>query len=81
VSTCRSCGARITWVRTESGKAMPIDVAPRADGNVGVTGGGIAVYLKADEQWQGPRYVSHFASCPQSARWRKPGVAYRRKAS
>ena len=27
VVRCRSCGARIVWVRTEAGKAMPLSLA------------------------------------------------------
>ena len=41
--TCRSCGAPITWVKTESGKWMPLD----------------------------PDGTSHFATCPDAAKWRK----------
>ena len=34
-SRCTSCRARIVWARSATtGKAMPIDVEPHADGNI-----------------------------------------------
>lgn len=34
VATCSSCGARITWARTSSGKAIPLDVGDDPTGNL-----------------------------------------------
>ena len=28
ITTCRSCGARIRWIRTPAGKSMPCDERP-----------------------------------------------------
>lgn len=28
ISSCRSCGASIVWIKTVSGKAMPCDASP-----------------------------------------------------
>lgn len=79
---CRSCGAEIIWVGTGSGKRMPVDAAPREDGNIVLTeypdGYIEAEYVspKLFEEWdvEAPeprRYVSHFATCFQSKQWRK----------
>jgi hypothetical protein len=34
VPTCSSCGAAITWARSSSGKAIPLDVEPDQGGNL-----------------------------------------------
>jgi hypothetical protein len=51
---------------------MPLDLAPRADGNV-VIRAGVAVVLGALELTaeKGPRFTSHFATCKDAAAWRK----------
>lgn len=67
---CRSCRRPILWVRTESGKPMPLDAKPRPDGNV-VVRGGRAVYLSRDSTATDTRYVSHFATCAQGKGWRR----------
>lgn len=70
-STCRSCGARILWVRTATGKAMPLDALPRADGNVVVEGGQAVLLPRGEHRGGVKHYVSHFATCPQAAIHRK----------
>lgn len=75
---CRSCGAPIKWVKTFSGKRMPVDV-PGVNfvegGNaLFVTDEGAAVHgTMAEEPKESLRfgYVSHFATCPNANRWRK----------
>ena len=53
---CRSCGARITWVKNvRTGKRLPID-----GGRACVSEDG-EVDLKATP--------SHFGSCPDSKKW------------
>jgi hypothetical protein len=34
VAACSSCGAPITWARTSSGKAIPLDAGPDPTGNL-----------------------------------------------
>ncbi len=75
MSTCRSCGQRITWLETAGGKAMPVDDDPCEEGNIVVVGG-MAKVLKnaqaaAELYSEEPRYVSHFVTCPQAKNWRK----------
>lgn len=77
MARCKSCGARITWLETAGGKKIPVDEDPDPGGNIVVISGTIArVYRDAktaQEGWPGkPRYLSHFATCPQAASWRRP---------
>lgn len=76
-SACKSCGAAVVWVRTASGKLMPIDGEPHVDGNLELVGAGLTgvVYLSANQRAMpptGPRYLSHFVTCPNAANHRKP---------
>ena len=80
MSACRTCGAAIQWVVSQtSGKPMPIDAEPVARGNVVIVGTDetltpVVVYLKRgelDEFDKRPRYVSHFATCPQADEHRR----------
>jgi hypothetical protein len=66
---CNLCGARIIWARMASGKAMPVDQHPAADGTVAVhrdvNGRTIGRVITADdpaESWE-RLHVTHFASC------------------
>lgn len=78
MSVCRGCGARIRWAVTEAGKRIPLDPEPRPDGNVHVYDG-VAYVLDLDglplhdHRAHGDHrlYVSHFATCPQAASFRK----------
>lgn len=77
MTECRSCGAEIVWASTERGKAIPINPAPDVDGNLAISGSGrhdadfSARVIAGDEKYSGPRYKSHFATCPDSDKWRK----------
>jgi hypothetical protein len=54
---CRSCNARIVFLDTVGGKRMPVD----------------ADTVEAEDQvYEHGRHVSHFTTCPQSDRWRRP---------
>lgn len=80
-SRCRSCSAPIAWRRTVKGGRIPLDPAPAATGNVTVVDGGrgVALVLNDDEiaeiaeRPDVPRYVSHFATCPDADTWRSKG--------
>jgi hypothetical protein len=56
---CSSCGAPIVWFRTKAGKKMPVDA-------------GTTKPTDAEHQLDLTRHVSHFATCPDSDKWRKP---------
>lgn len=56
ITRCRSCKARIIFLRTSSGKAMPVEadsVEPE------------------DETFEAGRHESHFAKCPAASKFRK----------
>ncbi len=56
ITRCRTCHAKIIWFKTEAGKNMPVD----AD-----------TVEAEDDEYDPPRHVSHFATCPQSAQHRR----------
>jgi hypothetical protein len=83
--TCRSCGAPILWVKTEAGKAIPLDPDPIEGGNIiiSVQGRGVEVAHVETEIEKRARlacpipagrtaFISHFATCPQAKKWRRP---------
>lgn len=79
--TCRGCGAKVIWVRSESGKRMPCNPQmvpfwerPGASGKVVLQGSGKVISC----DFEGPRdevtgfgYISHFSTCPQAGRFRR----------
>lgn len=76
--TCRSCKAQIYWVITEpGGKKMPIDAEPDPTGSFVVTKRGdvlVAQHVKrVDPELLATmkRYMSHWATCPDSDDWHK----------
>jgi hypothetical protein len=81
MAACRSCEAEVRWVVVvASGKRMPLDPQPVADGNVVLLSGNetVRVLSKAEAERRaaqpggpGPLYKSHFATCPN-------GPAHRR---
>jgi len=70
MSTCRSCNAPILWARSAKGKRrpMPLDPEPVPGGNVELVDGEAWV-VKPDPNV--PRYVSHFATCPNAGQHRR----------
>jgi hypothetical protein len=70
----------VIWAETEKGKRMPVDEEPNKEGNIILQeylqeDTPTAVYVgKPDPNplFDGPlRYMSHFATCPQSGEWRR----------
>lgn len=72
VATCRSCQARVRWVRTKNSR-MPLDYDPRPDGDIVIDSVGVARKVGRGEVPAGPRYRSHFGSCPQGKQWSGAG--------
>lgn len=78
MSTCRSCGAPIRWVKTAKGRSMPIDSEPVANGNVIIDSSGNAVVVgSANVIPDTDRFTSHFTTCPQADEWRHRMVEIR----
>lgn len=81
-SVCRACKAPITWAKTETGRAIPLDPELASDGNIAIIGDGdepVAVVLDRAVlerlRENGERrlfYRSHFASCPHADEFRRP---------
>jgi hypothetical protein len=69
IDRCRSCRAEIIWVKTEKGKRMPVDAAQSHRGNFFLDTATMTVYFGRGAAKTG--YSSHFATCPQNAKWRK----------
>lgn len=74
--TCRGCGADIEWARL-NGKPHPFDVDPDAKGShmlmeTASEVATVAVLVPKEKRKSGDRLVlSHFATCPQAASFRK----------
>jgi hypothetical protein len=73
---CRSCHAAIVRLRhVRTGAKAPINSEPVANGNLtidleeGTYAGPLHTSLLVDIP-EGERFVSHFATCPDAARWR-----------
>lgn len=56
VQNCKSCGAGIIWLRTLSGKSMPVDYLSVSDGET------VFDYSK---------HTSHFATCKNADQHRR----------
>ncbi len=68
LSYCRSCWAPVLWCKTLSGKRMPVDAKPVADGDLGISNTGVT----GRNVHNGPnRYTSHFSTCPNASSHRK----------
>ena len=67
---CRACGAKIYFIRLQSGKSMPVDagsmttVAKAAGGTPYVTIDGGVIKAVAVPHGDIVAYTSHFATCP-----------------
>lgn len=70
--TCRKCGARIMWIRTKSGKNMPvnpelIDYTIPADRTgkerIVTQEGDVIAAERSKGKPDGFGYISHFATC------------------
>lgn len=75
MSTCKSCHAEITWIKTPAGKPHPLNAAPvkvwvpTFAGYFERTGQG----ERAVQSWRlVDGYTSHFATCPNAEAHRKP---------
>lgn len=69
-STCKGCGAPITWAKTRDGKNLPLQKCPvyeidwsRNDETEGPFAGSYQAHaLKIERE----TYVSHFLTCPKA---------------
>ena len=60
MANCKGCNQAITWIKTESGKAHPVNHGPKK----------LWVFL-SDGKWHLlDCYESHFANCPAADKFR-----------
>lgn len=80
MAACRSCGAAVKWAMMAKGKKMPIDPRPDERGNLVLEAdmgpGGASVkwrvrVVRLPQDAGATRYISHFATCPNSRRHRR----------
>jgi hypothetical protein len=74
IMNCRSCGKEVIWVRTNTGKTMPVDSKPSPDGNVLLIRDLFGQVESCEVVKKGSKdelHLSHFATCPQARKWRK----------
>ncbi|MBM0256374.1 hypothetical protein [Micromonospora sp. 4G55] len=75
---CRSCKARFVWATHQRTlRPMPVDVAPSADGNLALAvtaAGAVTCRVVKPELAYGRQdlHKSHFATCPDADRHRRP---------
>lgn len=76
-TACETCEAEIFFATAPSGKVMPVDAAPRADGAAAVrcdrSGGWRARILGPGDQL-GPderKHMPHWVTCPRADAFRK----------
>lgn len=88
ISQCRACGAEIMFIKSVAGKTIPVNVEQityqqKAGGSMKVVtpnGEVISGELTVDPQKAtGIGYISHFATCPEADKFRKPRKSDRKK--
>lgn len=57
IKRCSSCGASIIWFTTDNKRPMPVNAE---------------TVLAIDDHLDLRRHISHFATCPNAAKHRKP---------
>lgn len=67
MALCRSCNQPIMWVPL-NGKQYPVNLPRQLGGNIEFDGTARIV----DSDPTVARFVSHFATCPDAASWRRP---------
>lgn len=81
MSICKGCGARIDWIRTRTGKTMPVDEEPimviEGEGrDLFVTDEGDTITGRRatpqEERRELPvAFVPHWATCPAAGQFRR----------
>ena len=76
--TCRTCGARLLWIRTTAGKSMPCDPDPvkywDGTGAMLITVDGRAISCSTESKGipaKGEGFVPHWATCPTASRHKR----------
>ena len=67
MALCRSCGALVTWARTNTGKTMPVEPSLAGNLTLDKSDPPIATMVAGGRG----DHVSHFMNCPDAKEWRK----------
>jgi hypothetical protein len=77
-STCRGCGQKIEWVKTNKGKNMPLDLTSYdwsevKQGMFVINASGQVFKKSSDKEPSVPSLwrVSHFSTCPKADDFRR----------
>lgn len=75
-SNCRSCGAPVFFIRHDlgdgvEGALMIMNYEPDHAGEWQIFNGRIRNVGGLFDAHEGPRYTTHYATCPQADQWRK----------
>lgn len=86
LAVCKACKGSVIWGETSAGKLMPVNAEPVADGNLrlmyGPGGGKVLIITGAPPEGSAePRFMSHFATCPEAARYRREKKAKSQRAA
>lgn len=65
VGRCRSCDAYVVWMRTNTGKSMPVDADSIDEDELERAEDGTPLFDA------GLGHVSHFATCPHASEHRR----------
>lgn len=67
---CGMCGAAVVWaVHAKTRRPMILNAAPVAAGAWAIDAEGLARHSPGDDLLGEPRYVIHFATCPDAPPW------------
>lgn len=80
VSVCRECGARIIWLKMDSGKNMPVDEKPSGRGLIAMRDHTHGRAWQPDDDPSLVRWASHFATCPNAPVFRRAAQVERNRS-
>lgn len=62
---CTSCGARVLWAWTESGRRIPVDLEPSPEGSLRLVRRGTRTVAVVTTPLRGDVHRPHLATCPK----------------
>lgn len=71
---CRACNAPIRFAKTNTGRTMPVDDKPHAEGNLVLYHSGGVLHCRIaqpEPDAMRPKHRSHFVICPKADAYRK----------
>ncbi len=79
MNVCKACGEPIEWIRTPSGRSMPVDAESfglhrLCHGMTVVTEAGTVLCGTRYARGTMQGYIPHWATCPQADQFRRQGM-------